>query len=124
MNDLIFKTEAYEIIGACIEVHSYLGMGFNEVIYKDALEIEFQLRSIPYIREKQFTVLYKEQPLDRIFFVDFWVYGKINLEVKAASFIAEEHIAQTLNYLACSQQRLGLIANFGEKSFVSKRIIL
>ncbi len=92
--------------------------------YYDALEIEFQLRDIPYVREKQFTVFYKETPLERHFFVDFWVFGKINLEIKAASFIAEEHIAQTLNYLACSKQKLGLIANFGEKSFVSKRIIL
>jgi GxxExxY protein len=42
-----------------MEVHNNLGAGFSEVVYKDALEYEFQLRNIPYQREKEYAVNYK-----------------------------------------------------------------
>jgi GxxExxY protein len=38
--------------------------------------------------------------------------------------IAEEHIAQTLNYLKVSGLKLGLIVNFGELSLQYKRVVL
>ena len=36
------EEETYKIIGICMEVHRNLGPGLLEVIYKDALEIEFK----------------------------------------------------------------------------------
>lgn len=42
MNNLIYKDEAYKIIGQCMEVHNNLGGGFLEIVYKDALEYEFK----------------------------------------------------------------------------------
>ena len=42
MAELILKDESYKLIGICMEVHRELGMGFKEVVYKDALEIEFE----------------------------------------------------------------------------------
>jgi len=41
MADIILKEESYKIVGACMEVHKELGMGFKEAVYKDALELEF-----------------------------------------------------------------------------------
>jgi GxxExxY protein len=35
------KHETYKVIGACTEVQKTLGYGFAEVIYKDAMEVEF-----------------------------------------------------------------------------------
>ena len=52
--ELIYKDEAYEIIGAAMAVHRVLGPGFLEAVYQEALEIEFQLKDIPYERETQF----------------------------------------------------------------------
>ena len=51
MSDIILKEESYKIIGACMEVHRELGFGIKEIIYKDALEIEFKSLEIPYQRE-------------------------------------------------------------------------
>ena len=42
IEDLLFKEECYKIIGICMKVHTTLGKGFKEVVYKDAMEIEFK----------------------------------------------------------------------------------
>ncbi|MCA1759551.1 MAG: GxxExxY protein [Bacteroidales bacterium] len=57
MTNLILKNESYQIIGKCFEVHNQLGPGFLEIVYKDALELEFQQAGIPYEREKEYTYL-------------------------------------------------------------------
>ena len=44
--NFISKQETFEIIGLCMEVHNNLGAGFLEIVYKDALEYEFQSRNI------------------------------------------------------------------------------
>lgn len=41
-----------------MEVHNQLGPGFLEIVYKDALEYEFNKAGIPYEREKEYPVLY------------------------------------------------------------------
>ena len=115
MRDIIFKEESYKIIGLCMEVHNNLGMGFKEIIYKDALEIEFKNHHIPFSREKQFKIEYKGIALPRRYPADFIVYDKIILEIKATPFIIDNFVAQTINYLKASGLQLGIIANFGEK---------
>lgn len=122
--NFILKEETYEIIGLCMEVHNNLGAGFLEVVYKDALEYEFQLRNIPYQREKEYTVNYKGVILPHKFFADFVVFNTIILEVKCASCIANEHVAQAINYLKVSKNRVALVVNFGEVRLNYKRLIL
>ena len=112
------------MIGLCMEVHRELGPGFSEVVYKDALEIELKNHHIPYSREKIFNVLYKGTNLPRKYNADFVVYNAIILEAKAVKSLVEEFIGITINYLKVSGLNLGIIANFGEKSFRFKRVIL
>ena len=121
---LLYEKETYEIIGACMEVYNELGKGFSEIVYKDALEYEFQLRKIPYEREKLYRVKYKDKILQHSYNADFIVYNKIALEVKAIEQLVRGNVRQTLNYLAASKLKLGLLVNFGEDSLKHKRIIL
>ena len=95
-----------------------------EIVYKDALEFEFRCGEIPYEREKEYTVKYKGSILPHKFYADFVVFGQIILEVKGKSGIADEHIAQALNYLKVSGNRLALIVNFGEMKLSSRRVVL
>ena len=118
------QDESYEIIGICMEVHRILGKGFLEIVYKDALEYEFDVRGIPYEREKKYEVPYKEIILRHKFQADFVVFDDIILEVKAQKGIVDEHYKWVINYLAISKCSLGLIVNFGEDSLVTKRLIL
>jgi len=124
MEELVYKEESYKIIGCCMEVHKTLGKGFLEIVYKDALEYEFKMNNIPYMREKEFEIPYKGIILPRKFNADFTVYDKIILEVKARDSIIDDNIKQTLNYLTITKYKLGIIANFGELSFKHKRIVL
>ena len=123
MSDIILKDESYKIIGACMEVHRELGFGFKEIIYKDALEIEFKSLEIPYQREKLYKIEYKGKILPRRYPADFVIYDSIILEVKAMPIIINNFVLQTRNYLKASGIRLGIIVNFGESSFKSKRVV-
>ena len=123
MADIILKEESYNIIGACMEVHKELGFGFKEIIYKDALEIEFKERKISYLREKLYKITYKGILLSRRYAADFVVYDSIILEVKAMPMIINNFVLQTRNYLKASGIKLGIIANFGEKSFNFQRVV-
>ena len=124
MADLIFPEESYEIIGACIEVHKNLGPGFLEAVYAEALMWEFEERDIPYEKNKELAILYKEHLLTKKYYADFVCYDKIIIELKAMDSIAPGHISQVLNYLKATIMQLGILANFGEPSFHSKRIVL
>ena len=106
-----------------MEIHTALGMGFREIVYKDALEYEFKLNRIPYLRERKFSIIYKGYILPHAYFADFIVYNSIVLEVKSTSMIVNGFIKQTVNYLKASNLQLGIIANFGQNSFTSKRVV-
>ncbi|MEZ4772930.1 MAG: GxxExxY protein [Bacteroidia bacterium] len=123
MENILFKQESFEIIGKCMEVHNYLGSGFLEIVYKDALEYEFRKAGIPFEREKQYCINYKGIVLHHKFFADFVVFDKIILEVKAVSYIADVFTAQAINYLKASANTLALIVNFGEQKLNYRRII-
>jgi len=127
MNDInskiIYKDESYEIMSVCFDVYNELGNGFLEIVYKDAIEKEFIARKIPYVREKLFAPNFKGQPLKRKFPVDFEVYGKIILEVKAISELIQRFKTQTFNHLRTTKYKLGILVNFGEESLKYKRIV-
>jgi len=123
MVHIFLKEESYKIVGACIEVHKELGMGFKEAVYKDALELEFITLKIPFKREKPYIIRYKGKILPRKYFADFVVFNSIILEVKGRPIIINPFVYQTINYLKASGIKLGIIANFGERSFTYKRVV-
>lgn len=124
MSDLYLKEESYKIIGICMEVHKILGKGHSEKVYGDALEYEFQRNKIPYNRELRYNITYKDIILPSYYFADFVIFDEIILELKAIAELSTSEIKQTLNYLAASKNKLGLLVNFGEDSLKYKRIIL
>jgi len=124
MSEFILKSETYRIIGACMEVYRNLGYGFLEVVYKDAMEIEFLHRDMNYIQEDEHTIDYKGIILKHKFLADYTLFERIIVEVKTnKDGITGDAIAQTLNYLKASGLRLGLIINFGKSALDYKRLI-
>ncbi len=124
MEHYLLKEETYQIIGSCMSVHTELGAGFSEIVYKDALEYEFKKNGIWFAREVQYQVKYKETILPHLFFADFVVFDSIILEVKAVSDLSNQHFEQTINYLAVSGMEVGLLVNFRKPKLQYKRVIL
>lgn len=111
--EVLFKEESYRIIGACFEVYNELGNGFLEAVYQEALRREFQAQGIPFQGKPRIELYYKGNRLDQTYEPDFLCYDHIIVELKAAKALADDHRAQTINYLKATRKRLGLLVNFG-----------
>lgn len=102
---------ARSVIGAAIEVHRLLGPGYPESVYKEALCVELQLWGIPFARQPQITLNYKEHAIGS-HRPDLLVGGCLIVELKAVDTLAPIHSAQLLAYLKATGLRLGLLINF------------
>jgi GxxExxY protein len=114
-----------KVIGAAIEVHRHLGPGLLESIYESALCHEPGLRRIPFERQLEVDVIYKDLTIkgQRL---DILVESQLVLELKAVSKLPDVAMAQTLSYLKATGLQRALLINFGEKKLVDglKRISL
>ena len=113
----------FAIIGAAMEVHRHLGCGFAEPIYQDALEIEFKLREIPFRREDEIKVFYKENELRNKYKPDYICFGEVIVELKALSKLGGTEEVQVLNYLKATGFKAGLLLNFGNPSLEFHRYV-
>ena len=121
--ELVCKNEAYQIIGAAMAVHNDLGSGMREIVYGDALEIEFKLRGIPFQREQTFNVFYKGVELQHKFKCDFICFKNIIVELKVEKGLTDIDRSQIINYLKITKYPLGILINFGESSLMYERYI-
>lgn len=123
--NVLYKDEVYAIAGCCFEVWKTLGYGFSETIHKDAMEVEFLNGQLPYLRENELCVYYKGKKLKHKYRADFTLFDTIIVEVKSCdNGFPDSATQQVLNYLRASDNRLGLILNFGRKRFDFKRLIM
>jgi len=110
-----------KIIGCSMEVHKRLGNGFQEVIYQRALEIEMNLVGLDFARELEMPIFYREAEIGSRR-ADFFVEGKVMVELKALIKLEDVHLAQAMNYLEAYKMEIGLLINFGAKSLEFKRV--
>jgi GxxExxY protein len=87
-----------KVTGCCMEVHRFLGNGFQEVIYQRELAIEFRRQHISFSREHEMDIYYKGENVGTRR-VDFCVDGKVMVELKAIIHLEDVHLAQAINYL-------------------------
>ena len=123
--EIKYKDITEKIIGASFEVHTFLGNGFQEVIYQRALVWEFSQANLSYVREFEQEIFYKElsEPIGTRR-ADFVVEGKVLVELKAIIALEDVHLAQVLNYLKAYKLEVALLINFGSKSLTFKRLVL
>ncbi|MGQ3685898.1 MAG: GxxExxY protein [Candidatus Loosdrechtia sp.] len=121
-----------QIISAAIEVHRILGPGLLESIYEEALCYEFSLGGIPFERQKNLDVVYKNkvikgQRLDLLVFGEVVVEIKeVVVEIKSVRKLEDIFMAQTLSYHKSTTLKRALLINFGKARLVDgiKRISL
>ncbi|MBT3301647.1 MAG: GxxExxY protein [Bacteroidetes bacterium] len=111
-----------KIIGCAMEVHKTLGNGFQEVIYQRALVIEMAEQGLEFEREFEMDINYKGEHIGTRR-VDFFVEGKIMVELKAVIQLEDVHLAQAINYLEAYGMSIGLLINFSSRSLQFKRVM-
>lgn len=115
-----------KILECSYKIHSKLGSGLLEKVYRECLAYELKKAGLFVEQEKPMPLIYEEVKLDCGYRIDILVEKKVVIELKVVENFAEEHIAQTLTYLRLSGCRVGLLLNFYKKSLKDgiKRLIL
>ena len=111
--ELLFEDETFAIRGAVFDVYREMGCGFLEAVYQECLSNEFRAKGIALVEQRELCLSYKGKPLSQTDRPDFICYGKIIVEIKAVTKLADEHRAQLHNYLKATGLKLGLLINFG-----------
>ena len=124
MPEIIYKEEAFAIIGACFEVYNEMGCGFVEPVYHECLAMEFAHRGILFRSKAELTLSYKSRELEKKFEPDFICFEKIIVEIKALKELTNIEEAQALNYLRIARLSVGLLINFGTPSLQRKRFAM
>ncbi len=124
MNKLIHADETHALLGACFEVYKDKGCGFLEAVFQECLEIELVDRGIPLEAQPALQLHYKGRILQQTYQPDFICFGEIILELKAVTYLADEHRAQVHNYLKATGLRVGLLVNFGHFPLVEHERIV
>jgi GxxExxY protein len=83
-----------------------------ESAYEECLCREFDLRKIPYERQKELPIEYKGIKLDCGYRLDILIGNQLILELKACKSVESIHEAQLLTYLKLTGIKIGLLINF------------
>ena len=101
-----------KIIGAAMKVHSAIGPGVLESVYRTCMAHELKKLGIGVSREIVLPVLYDGLKLDSGFRMDLLVEDTIVVELKCVDTLLPIHKAQLLTYLRLSNKPIGLLLNF------------
>jgi GxxExxY protein len=122
MNADNFDLLTERVLSAIFEVSNTLGAGFLEKVYRRALLRELGLRSIGATAQTSFTATYKGQSVGE-YFADILIEDVLVIELKCVERLANEHVAQCLNYLRASGRTICLLVNFQKPKVEWRRIV-
>ncbi len=112
MSEFEYNTISSQIIKAAIEVHKELGPGLLESVYEYCLTAELKRAGLQVAQQVALPIHYKNEKLDKEYYIDILVEDKIILELKSVEIILPIHEFQLLTYLKLSGKTLGLLINF------------
>jgi len=102
------------VVNVCYKIHTKLGPGLLESVYKAILYYELTNRGLKVERQKPLPVIWDEVFLDIGFRTDLIIEEKVIIEIKSVEQIANVHPKQLLTYLKITGMKLGLLINFNE----------
>ena len=118
---MVIDELTYKVIGCAMKVHQYLGNGFQEVIYQRCLAIELEISEVPFARESEQIIYYRDRQVGSRR-ADFVINEKILVELKALTLLEDVHLAQAKNYVVAYDFPIGLLINFGATSLQYKKV--
>ena len=103
------------------EVHKYLGTGYLEKVYENALVHRLQLAGMNVTTQVPMTVRDQDGFVLGEYVADMAVDGLV-IELKAVATLLPVHVAQTINYLKAMRVEHGMLINFGSEQFQCRKI--
>jgi GxxExxY protein len=110
------------VFGSAFETSKVLGRVLEKV-YKRALIRELMLRGVSAKAQVSFPVCYKDH-ISGEYVADLVVEEKLIVELKCVDRVANDHLAQCINYLKTSRLRVALLINFQRPRVEWKRVLL
>lgn len=101
------------IIGCAHTVSNTLEIGFVEKVYENSHAHEMRKDGLKVLQQYPINVVYDGIIVGE-FFIDMLVADVVLVELKAASALTDEHLAQALNYLRATGLPACLLINFGQ----------
>ena len=102
-----------EIVDAAYKVHKELGPGLLEVIYETCFCYELELKGIPFKRQADLPINYKEKLFfDNSLRMDVFVDSLVICELKSVNEINPIWMSQIISHLKLTKLRLGYLINF------------
>lgn len=112
MTKLLYKERTGQLIGIYYNVYNGLGRDYPEYIYENAMVSDVQAQRIPYRRQDEYRIFYKNI-LVGVQRLDLFVADEISVELKVALALTKLHKAQAISYLKVTGKQVGLLFNFG-----------
>ncbi len=120
---ILYKELSYKVVGLAMEVHQKLGFGFLEKVCENALVLLLNREKINFRQQAPVKIMFEGKIIGN-YCSDILVDGKIILEIKTVDNITDANKAQVINYLKATGIKLGMILNFGKRSFEYERLVL
>jgi GxxExxY protein len=115
-----------QIIGKALEVHSMIGPGLLESVYRDCLAYELKASGLYVQTEVPVKFTYKDMSFERGFRIDILVESKVVIELKTVEKLSDVHVSQILTYMKVGRFKVGLLINFNVSSLKQgiKRLVI
>lgn len=111
-----------QIIGGAYKVANTLGIGFLEKVYENVLAHELRSAGQEVVQQQSIDVWY-DGIVVGVYIADLIGAGRVIVEVKVVSSLADAHAAQALNYLRATGLLVALVINFGRPRIEVKRLV-
>jgi GxxExxY protein len=100
------------VIGAAMKIHSAIGPGVLESVYRKCLQHELHKAGLAVQSELKLPVHYDGLVLESGYRLDLLVQDRVVVELKCVDALLPIHKAQLLTYLRLANKPLGLLLNF------------
>ena len=111
------------IIGCAYRVANELGSGFLEKVYENALAHELRKAGLNVVQQFGIVVHYDDVIVGD-YVADLLVNNQVLIELKACKDLDDVHLAQCLNYLKATGQKVCLLMNFGRPKLQIRRLMM
>ena len=113
------------VVDCAFHLHKELGPGLLELVYEVVLAKRLEKAGLKVERQKKIPIVVDGMKFDEGFRADILVEDVLLIELKSVENLSVVHSKQVLTYLRLLNVPLGLLINFGAKTFKEgiKRIV-